>query len=397
MPTQTDETETITQSKPWESFKRSLAEDIAPIEKEIQKQIKPDEPPVDKPAEKPADKPVEKQVETKPVEQPKPEAKADPDEEIISGKKSPRSEDFKRVKSTAKEFEKKYADAEKARAELDGQLQEAKKQPVHNAELIKKITEERDSAAGERDKLKTLYNEIALEFSPEFHAKYKARTDEVAGGLKQVVPGELSDKIIEVLHLKESEHKRKQLIELTTDLDEIQKGEIAVANREIRKIQAERQAELGGAESKLVAIIEQRKQQAQARTEATTKAFDTSLAELQDPAKGVAGFQLREEKSEEDKAYNVAVKERVQVARAYYNGLEDDSERAKMVSWAALAPQLMTQLRSTQAELAKRDEIITKLQSVAPDLKDGGGGNVKPVKQTWQQQVNADIKGHGGS
>src|SRR5688572_19291312 len=59
---------------------------------------------------------------TKPTATPPPPAAgADPDDEILSGKRSPKSEDFRRVKTRAQE-------AQKERDELQGKLAQLEKQ-----------------------------------------------------------------------------------------------------------------------------------------------------------------------------------------------------------------------------------------------------------------------------
>jgi hypothetical protein len=174
------ETEVQEQRKP---FGQSLAEAIKPFEEGLS--VKPESKPEPKPDPKPEPKP-EAKVQPKEVKpEPKVEAK-DPDEDIISGKRNPKGEDFKRVKTAAAEAAKQR-DEIKARAEtFEKELTELKKAPKHNAELISKIEKERDDFRGK-------YEQVALAFDPDFNAGYQSKIDSVLANVKKMGTAERQD------------------------------------------------------------------------------------------------------------------------------------------------------------------------------------------------------------
>lgn len=352
------------------SFAEKMAAEMKPLE--AQK--------LGEAGQKPPTEPV-KAVAPKPSEPAKSTTQNfdDVDREIESGKRSPKSEDFKRVKTAASEFRKKYEEAEPKLKEYEKELTELKKAPKHNAELIKQITEE-------RDRYKGMFEQVAVEISPEFHAKYQKRLDEV----KSSLPSDTADKLMALLQLPDSEAKRKHLAELTVEMDEFQVAEVVAANREVRSILNQRQGELSKAQESLTKIGEERTKKAQERQTALAKTFEEVISKSQDPKDGIPVFQTREG----DEAWNKGVQERVAVAKAIFSGIEDDSERADAAMWAAAAPEFLTQLKTVTAELATANETIAKLRGSSPSL-DGQGGRAADGgrKLSFGELVSRDMKG----
>lgn len=302
------------------------------------------------------------------------------DKEIESGRRSPKSDDFKRVKTAASEFRKKYEEAEPKLKEYEKELTELKKAPKHNAELIKTITEE-------RDRYKGMFEQVAVEISPEFHAKYKTRLDAVKTGL----PSDHADKLMSLLQLPDSDVKRKHLAEITSEMDEFQVAEVVAANREVRTILNERQGELTKAQESLSKIGEERTKKQQERQTALSKAFDDVIARSQDPKDGIPVFQTKEG----DEAWNKGVSERLGVAKAIFSGIESDSERADAAMWAAAAPEFLKQLKNVTTELATANETIAKLRGSTPSLDGQGFQRTDGHKMSFGELVNRDIKGGG--
>lgn len=355
------------------SFAQKMAAEMAPLEAQKLAEAGQKPPEAAKPAAKPAEA-------AKPTEQ-KPTNFDDVDREIESGKRSPKSEDFKRVKTAASEFRKKYEEAEPKLKQYEQELTELKKAPKHNAELIKTITEE-------RDRYKGMFEQVAVEISPEFHAKYKTRLDGVKAGL----PAEHADKLMSLLTLPDSDAKRKHLAEITAEMDEFQVAEIVAANREVRTILNERQGELTKAQESLTKIGEERTKKQQERQTALAKTFDEVIARSQDPKEGIPVFQTKEG----DEAWNKSVNERIAVAKAIFSGqIESDSERADAALWAAAAPEFLNQLKTVTTELATANETIAKLRGSTPSLDGQGGAAADGRKMSFGELVTRDIKGGG--
>lgn len=309
---------------------------------------------------------------------------ADLDEEILTGKRSPKSEDFKRVKNKAKEFEDKFTVADKTAAELKKELEAAKKSPKPDMAEIERLKKD----VAEAQQYKTLFNEIALEFNPAFKEKYKTRFDSVFGGLKSALPADKADKIISALQQPEGEFKRKQLAELTDEMDAFQISEIAAANRDIRNIAAERDGELSKAESKMKELhAERQAQTAKQRTEFES-AFEAVSARAKDKEKGIPYMQEREG----DDEWNKGVNERRAVAKAFFTDQVTAEEKADAAHWAATAPVLLQDNARLAQEVSGLKETITKLQGANPGI-DGGGNTPAKVVGGFIAKVNADLKG----
>lgn len=374
------ETEQAPPAGTWDKFKP------AAYEKELGKPLDPavEKPPAQAPAAPPASPaaaPVVPPVATPPVAAPA----ADPDDEIIQGKRSPKSDDFKRVKSAASEAKTRLAEIEKAKVALEEQyktaqaeLETEKKSPKHNAELINQLTKERDEAL-------TKFNEVAFDFIPEIQQKFDGRKAEATAGLKAMVKN--SDEIISVLEMPESEHKKKLLNELTAEMGEIEKGEIVATNRDLRKINAEYSQDRKKANEAIAKIASERTAKQQAAQAEYNKHFEEQIARFQDAKEGLPGFVA---KSDADKPL---INERIAVARQVYSGQLPPQERAKMAAFAAMTPELLKQLSAQNALLAERDAVIAKLQGAGPTVP-GGGGSEPKAKDTrgWGQRLTAPVE-----
>jgi len=300
------------------------------------------------------------------------------DKEIESGKRSPKSEDWKRVKTAASEFKKKVDEYEPKLKEYEKELGELKKQPKHNAELIKTITDE-------RDRYKGMFEQVAVEISPEFHAKYQKRLDAVKASL----PADTAEKFMQVLQLPDSDIKRQHLAELTAEMAEFQIADIALANREVRAILNERQGDLSKAQESLSKIGEERTKKQQERQTALSNTFDDVIAKAQDSKAGIPVFQTKEG----DDTWNKGVNERLAVAKAIFDGsLENDAEKAEAALWASAAPEFLAQLKAVSSELAAAKETIAKMQGSTPSMA-GQGAPGTGHKMTFAEKVAAEMSG----
>lgn len=315
-------------------------------------------------------------------------ATPDPDEEILTGKRNPKGDDFKRVKTAAAAAAKERDEARGKLGEFEKELTELRKAPKHNAELIKTLEKE-------RDELKQKWEAVAAQFDPGFNAKYQAKVDVAVAALKPLLPADRAEKIAALLQQPESEWKRKAMAELIEDLDSFTVGELAVANRDIRAIMAERQAELGRANEVLTKSAEERQKKAQAHAEAVQKAFEAELSRRQekDGKDAIPVFQLREGDSDDVKQWNAGVQERSKVAKAIFEErFESASEKAEAAIWAAAAPGFLAQLKAVQSENASLKDTLAKLQAASPSVSGGGDeAPAKPERGGFMQKVVADM------
>lgn len=324
------------------------------------------------------------------VAQPKPAGDSsgthDPDEEIVSGKRSPKSDDFKRVKNAANEARKKLEEIESAKKTIEEQYQKAQKELEEARKNPAVTAKELEEARAEAAKWKSQYSEVALETLPEFTAKYQARFDEATAGLKAML-GAKAEKVLAALQLPDGEDKAEILEKLTDGLNEFQKGEIFGTNRELRKINTERNKELAQANEKLGKIAQERATKAQERQAALDREFQQTLSKMQDAKDGIPGFILREEKTPEDKQYNTMVKERAQIAHKIYTGQLDAPEMARQAAMAANAPYLLEQLKASAAREEQMAAALKQLQGSAPNVQNQGGGRQQNQNQnkSWSQ------------
>lgn len=299
---------------------------------------------------------------------------ADPDDEILAGKRSPKSEDFRRVKTRATE-------AQKQADELRGKLAELEKQKPSksNDEKISKLEGELKSLSV----YKTKWEQVEAQYDPAFRQKYQTKIDSVIGAVKPLLPQDKAEKIAAVLQMADSPYKIENLKALTEDLDSLTVSEITAANREMRGIFAEQKAELEKSSEILNKAHEERQKQTKEDEERLSKAFDEKLKEFSEGEKAIPVFQKREG----DKDWNAGVEERARVARVIFNGeYETEADRAEAAAWGAAAPGILAwakdSIAAKDAELAQAKATIERLQGSNPAIngdRPGAEGGKKPT------------------
>jgi hypothetical protein len=379
------ETEQAPPAGTWDKFKP------AAYEKELGKPLDPavEKPPAQVPVEPPAASataPVVPPVATPPVAAPaEPTTIPDTDDDLDPGdaietqKQNPKTVDFKRTKTAARSarqiargLEIKRAELERAHAQVLKQLEEVKKTPASNPELINQLTKERDEALAK-------FNEVAFDFIPEVQQKFEGRKSEATAGLKAMVKN--SDEIIAVLEMPEGEKKNKLLNELMAELGDLEKGEINATNRDLRRINNEYSAERKKANEAISKIASERTAKQQAAQAEYNKHFEEQMARFQDAKEGLPGFVA---KSDADKPL---INERIAVARQVYSGQLPPQERARMAALAAVAPELTKQLSAANALLAERDATINQLQGAGPTISRGGSEPAPKDERGWGKRL----------
>lgn len=303
----------------------------------------------------------------------------DPDDEIISGKRSPKSEDFRRVKTRATE-------AQKLADELRGKLAELEKQKPSKLydEKISKLEVELKSLA----EYKTKWEGVAAQFDPAFQTKYQTKVDSVIGAVKPLLPQDKAENIAAVLQMADSPYKIENLKALTEDLDQITVSEITAANREVRGIFAERKAELEKSGEILNKAHEERQKQSREAAERSGKAFEETFKKFTEGESAIPVFQKRED----DKEWNKGVEERERVARVIFNGeFESDSDKAEAAAWSAAAPGILAWAKNSiaakDAELAEAKATIERLQGSSPAINGGKPADAGGQKTTFLDRM----------
>lgn len=380
------------QAPPPRKFGSLLGEAIAPFEKELTR--KPDAAEVEAPTApqtKPASPPPPPPEKPTTTAAPAATTTTDPDEEIVSGKRSPKAEDFRRVKQGRDEA-KKLADEFKSKAdkaaEFEKELTELRKAPKHNADLIKSIEKERDEFKGK-------YEAFIVQFTPEFQQKFDGQVAGVIDTLKSTVGEAEAGKIADVLMLPDGEYKRKAIAELTDGMDAMQVGEIVAANQQIRRINAERRDAVAKAKETLSGIATERQKASEESRTKLSKLMDETLAKFSQGETAVPVFQ----KKEGDEAWNSTVAERESVARKILTGDLSPEDRAEAAIWAAAAPGILAKYKADvsakDAELAELKATVEKLQGANPGITTntpakGGSGQ---VRGSFRRGVEQSISG----
>lgn len=313
-----------------------------------------------------------------------PEVKAavapDPDEEILSGRRNPKSEDYKRVKTAATEANKR---AEELKAKFEAATKEA--------ETLRKSRGDTDKLAvveKERDELKSKWQSVAAQFDSGFQAKYDTMVSEAIDKIKGAVPAEKFSAVAYIVKMEEGEQKRKLLAEATEDLDAPTVTEIMLANREVRDIFSARKKELNDSGEVLKTSAEQRRKEQEERKTAYAKSFDATLARKSTGDDALPVLKTREGDSADVKAWNEGVAERAAVARAYFMDEYDTPEQKADASiLAASAPGFLSELKSARTRIAELEQTLAGMQSSSPGIGAGGKGADGGTKMTFQERM----------
>jgi len=304
------------------------------------------------------DKPVEAKPEPKTVT-----PAADPDEEILSGKRNPKSEDFKRVKGAAK---KASEEAESYKGKLDTyekELTELRKRPKHNADEIAAL-------AKERDELKNTVDTALVGMDVNFHKNYDEQVNAVVAGLQGAVSPAVHDKIKDLLRYPDGEATRKALDEILSDASPYEAGEVAAARRDIRKIMFDKQSKLNKASETLQQLAAKNAEQQKARAENLGKAFNEKLTAMSENPL----FKKREGDGKEVAEWNSEVDEAVEVAKMIYTGEMEPQDMADAALRSARYPAVAKLNSQLNKEVTELRAMLAKIGGAGPGVEAGKGG-----------------------
>lgn len=330
------------------------------------------EPPT-KPAEVPPSKPPEKPAT------PATPAAADPDEEIIAGKRSPKSDDFKRVKGAAKAAQ---AEAETYKAKVsdyEKRLAELEKRPAANADEIQKLK-------ADHDRYKATVETVFVEGDPNFNKGYAERVGQINESLKGLIPPEIHAKASQLFNLPDSEWKTRQLDELMSELSPAQQMKVMRADERVQEVLAERQAKINRSHETLGQLAESRQKQQAEQQAAMEKAFEEAAGKV---TKENPLFQ----KKDGDEEWNAGVDERLNVAREVYRGKLKPDEFASWALSASSIKALSESAKAKDARIAELEGVVKKLQGSGPDLGNGGGDGPNAPKKGFAQLVGEAANG----
>lgn len=315
---------------------------------------KPVLPPPENDAAKPsASTPAPTGASAVPVPGSKPEDDAPP----VSIKSTKAADDWKKMQA-----------AHKARvATLESELSEAKKKL--ETSTGPKADPEAERIKTEHGQLSELLKLIELERHPKFRQYFDDKIQAVMKEIKGIV-GEEGEGLMDLLAQPETDRRRKAVAAAVEDLDESKRSEIFSAVRDLRKIQAERKAELDKGTENWNKLQKQREDEIAGRKKALDDVFTQVIAGASDAKTGLAVFQPKEG----DEAWNKEVEERKQLARAIFSGTLELPDLARAAAWAASAPALLKNSLALAKEVAGLKEEIQKLRQSQPGGEETAAG-----------------------
>lgn len=269
----------------------------------------------------------------------------------------------------AEQWNKMHAARDALKAERDTlrqQLQRFQEQGA-SEEVGKRL----EALQRERDEFLNKLEAVAAERSPRFEAMFKDRQDAALYVAKSAVGPAAASKIEELLKMPDSEFRNAQLNELAEKLSPIQAGKLANAIAEIDKLNNERQA-LAARGSELwkqwqQEATEQQKLQRAQEAKLYEADFDQELS-------GWRGFDLFKQK-DGDSGHNTAVQQRIDTAKAIFNGGLERADLARASIWAAIGPDLVRTTKGLQERLAALEAENASLRSVQPGVAGDAGGS----------------------
>ena len=268
---------------------------------------------------------------------------------------------------SAKDFKSIKDDRDAYKSELDTlkeKLESLENSDVDN--MLKELTSERDTLS---QQLKL----AAIERHPKFQQDYVNKIIGIVERSKNLVEGEGSERLGELMLMDESEYRNNALEEIMVELSSTKQAQLGAMLANIEEIKQDRATALTNSEETYSQMMADQAKDREARLSETHKLFDGVAKE----ASSLEIFAPRADDSE----WNAEVDERVGLAREIFSGENDAKELARASLWAAAAPKYR-ELLISQIELNRR----LRLQ-----LKDQGGAT--PSVSTAGEAGKAEPKG----
>lgn len=343
---------------------------------------------------KPEPKPV-KAAETEAV---KPSAKADDDEKedpFENPNYTPVHGDWKKMREKLKAV--RVDAAAKAQLEtetkaLREELQKLKSQPTPKVEipdasklteletLNKQIEQERQRRTEIENQLKA----VALERSPEFKAHFQTKFDTAIDTAKRSVPAELQEKVVHILKMEPSQARKEMLGTIITDLDEVDRAQLASAVVEMDRARHEREEALKDQDKnyqRYVEIESEKKTREQKLVEAQREAGIKAVLEA---ARQFPSFQPSAD-SEEQMARAKSAEEFV--TKFFRNQLSPDE--------VAMLPVIKVEYeRLAKEHAAMEEELRTTKQAIAQYEQSAGKLGSGSAKSTTSKEKKGFIQAY---
>jgi hypothetical protein len=294
-----------------------------------------------------------------------------------------RDENYAKRDTRIKELEAKLSEADKALKGL----------PTDPA-TFETLKQERERFATEAKDLSERLRLAAIESHPKFKAYYDGKVTAQVELAKRVVGATKADAIAEALKLPDGAWKTARLEELSTDLSPVQASRLGGVLNAIEEIEAERRSEVARAKGDFETAQAKAAAESTAARERTTAEahalFESMVKQAGDAKDGIALFQLKDG----DEAWNKAVKERVDGARAtLFGGTNGSAKPApdNLIRKALLAEAFPALLENYNALLTASEALkaqVEKLTKATPtvEARTATGG---PGRETTPSKVGS--------
>lgn len=271
--------------------------------------------------------------------------------------------------SSWKTLRQNYKLADQTIKNLKDEIAKLKEKPATTANVdeLATLRAELDSAKNEREQLNQLLKATAYEKSPEFQQKWDKATKQALNVAKATLGPELFGKVEQLLRLPAGDIRKRAVNDLYTDLDAYDQQQVALAIRDMDRINAERQSELEESGKNYDALQARRKAEWDGKQKQYLEIFKQVTQELENPDNGMELFQPRKD----DSTWNSGLVESNKVAENAWSGSMQPKQLAILQKWGSRFPQALEMLRAQSGEIAELKKEIAGLKKSTPRVDTG--------------------------
>jgi hypothetical protein len=224
------------------------------------------------------------------------------------------------------------------------------------------VNPEFETLRKERDEMKAILRDVAIERDPGFKQKYDTQT-KVAIDAAKMAAGDAGEKLGKLLAYPNSPWRDEQIQKLTEDLSPSAKRRVEAALINLEQIDLNKSQEIETARQtfndKQSAIMTQQKEREAYRTREMQSVFEGIQKQWTERH---PFFQ----KKEGDEKYNAEVAQSVELAKQIFMGEQSAQELAQAAFWAASGERVLKGYLKVMKDLEAANETIEKLRGVEP-------------------------------
>lgn len=252
------------------------------------------------------------------------------------------------------QWEKLHSLRDADRAAAEAARQELATIKARTGEVPLEVKQRFEAMQKERDEYQKRLESVAVERSPRFNAQFQPRIEGALAVAKSVVSIEKQEHVAKLLQMPDSEHRTAALEQVAEGLTGLKQGRFANAVAEIDRVNGEKAAAAANSSE----IFRQwTAQQQQAEEQQRASRIAESESTLKNELQGFGDFFVGDKPE---------VRTRSETAKQIFLGGLSMDALARASAWAAIAPELHSQLTTTMAELASVKADYEKLRGAQP-------------------------------